>query len=186
MLLAGSWSALRVRALQRADVRVGDALRSAGSSALDRTVVASTDLGSLYAVVSSSATLALTGHRRAAADALGVGALAWTVSQGAKTRVARVRPYEAEGVRRLLRPPTGSSFPSGHATVAAALSTVLARRAAGRPRRWGLLLLGPYVAFTRVYAGVHYPTDVLGGAGLGYLLAAAWPGGPGRRRRARR
>lgn len=175
-LLAGSWLALRAPALQRADVRAGDLLRYAGSREVDRAVVATTDLGSLYAVGAASSVLALAGRRDSAADAAGVGLLAWCVSQRAKTRVRRARPYEAHGTRRLLRPPTGSSFPSGHATVAAALSAVLAERVPARTQRRLLLLLGPYVALTRVYAGVHYPTDVIGGVGMGYLLAAGWRG----------
>lgn len=175
-LLGCSLLMLREPALQRADVRVGDAVRGAGSPRVDRAVVATTDLGSLYAVGATSATLALTGHRTAAADVAGLGGLAWCVSQGAKTRVRRVRPYDAEGSRRLLHPPTGSSFPSGHATVAAALSVVLAEPVARGAGRRALALLGPYVALTRVYAGVHYPTDVLGGVGVGYLLAATWRG----------
>jgi membrane-associated phospholipid phosphatase len=174
-MLAGSVGALRSPALQRADVRTGDTIRAAGAPPLDRAVVATTDLGSLYTVIASSATLAACGRRAAAADVAGVGGIAWAVSQASKKRVRRARPYEADGVRRLLRPPTGSSFPSGHATVAAAISSVLAEHADGRGRK-ALALVGPYVAFTRVYAGVHYPTDVIGGAGLGYLLASGWRG----------
>ena len=177
-LLAGSWSALKVPALQRADVRAGDALRRTGCERVDGAVIATTDLGSLYAVGGASTALAACGRREAAADVAAVGALGWWLSQSAKTRVRRVRPYDSEGTRRLLRPPTGSSFPSGHAAVATAVSLVLAER--GR-RRGGLLAcLGPYVAATRVYAGVHYPTDVLGGVGLGCLLAAGWRGGAAR------
>lgn len=175
-MLAGSWLALRAPTLQRADVRAGDALREAGTRDVDRAVVATTDLGSLYAVSAASSTLALVGRRDIAADAAGVGLLAWLVSQQAKTQVRRARPFEAHGTRRLLRPPTGSSYPSGHATVAAALSAVLSERVPGRTPRRLLLLVGPYVALTRVYAGVHYPTDVIGGAGMGYLLAAGWRG----------
>jgi undecaprenyl-diphosphatase len=34
--------------------------------------------------------------------------------------------------------------------------------------------LAVFVAASRVYVGVHYPSDVLGGAGMGLLLARAW------------
>ncbi|HEY8340991.1 MAG TPA: phosphatase PAP2 family protein, partial [Egibacteraceae bacterium] len=80
------------------------------------------------------------------------------------------------GVRRLVRPPTGSSFPSGHAAVGAAVMTVLADSA---QRRWARTLLhglGAYVGWSRVFVGVHYPTDVLGGAGLGLALGSLWRG----------
>lgn len=175
-LLAGSLAALRSERLQRADVRVGDKLRAMGSPVTDTAVVATTDLGSVYAVLASAATLEAFGKRRTAVDVAAVGLAAWVVSQSGKTRVGRARPYEADGVRRLLRPPTGSSFPSGHAAVAAAISAAMAERAVSTTGRRVLFAVGPYVAASRVYAGVHYPTDVIGGAGIGYLLAAGWRG----------
>jgi membrane-associated phospholipid phosphatase len=175
-LLATAWYALRHPAIQRADVRVGDAVRDLSSPAVDRAVAGTTDLGSVYAVAGIATVLALARRQRTAADVVAVGLAAWSVAQASKTRVRRQRPYEAEGVRRLVRPPTGSSFPSGHAAVGMAVMTVLADRA--RTRRSGLLLrgLGAYVALSRVYAGVHYPTDVIGGAGMGLALGSVWRG----------
>lgn len=179
-LVGAAWGSLRSPAVQRADVRLGDWLRNTGdgaaSSRLDRAVVATTDLGSVYAVLAIGGVLAATGRRGPAADVVGVGLAAWALSEAAKTGVNRVRPYEGDGVRRLVAPPAGSSFPSGHATVATAWSTLAARRAAPRSARWSLRLVGAYVAASRVYAGVHYPTDVVGGAGIGLMLSAAWPG----------
>lgn len=175
-LLVGTWYALKNPAVQRADVRVGDAMRAAGGRRLDFVVTHTTDLGSMYAVLGIAAALAATGRRRTAADALAVGLAAWNIGQHAKRRVRRQRPYESEGVRRLIRPPTGSSFPSGHAAVGAAVFAVLADRS--RSSRTALLLhaVGAYVAASRVYAGVHYPTDVIGGAGTGLAIGAAWRG----------
>ena len=69
------------------------------------------------------------------------------------------------------------SFPSGHATVAVgfygALALILAYRLRGRAR-WivaatGILLV-LLIGFSRLYLGVHYPTDVL----AGYLAAPLW------------
>lgn len=175
-LLAGSWWALTREPCQRLDVRLGDKLRWAGSPRLDRFVTATTDLGSVYAVVGAAVTLAALGRRRVAEDTLAVGLVAWAVSQWAKTGVGRVRPYEADGVRRLVEIPTGSSFPSGHAAVGAAVATVLAQHARPSIGRAGLALVGAYVPATRIHVGVHYPTDVLGGAGLGLLLGSVWRG----------
>lgn len=176
-LLAGSWWTLSSERCQRLDVRIGETLRWAGSRRLDRFVTATTDLGSVYAVLGTAATLGVLGRRRAAEDTLGVGLLAWGLSQGTKTGVRRVRPYdEAEGVRRLIAIPTGSSFPSGHATVGAAVATVLVDHARPSVGRAGLALVGAYVPLSRVHVGVHYPTDVLGGAGLGVLLGSVWRG----------
>jgi undecaprenyl-diphosphatase len=69
------------------------------------------------------------------------------------------------------------SFPSGHATVAVgfygALALILAYHLRG-PARRAVLLLGAAVVlligFSRLYLGVHYPTDVL----VGYLAAPLW------------
>jgi undecaprenyl-diphosphatase len=71
-----------------------------------------------------------------------------------------------------------SSFPSGHATLSAAfyvaLVTVLASRWRSRPRAVAVLtvtvLLVAAIAASRVYLGVHYPTDVAAGG----LLGGAW------------
>ena len=173
--LWGAWRALQHPRLQRADVRIGDAVRWFGTPALDEIAVATTDLGSLYAVGGAAATLAATGRRRVAVDLLAVGVAAWNLSQANKRAVRRARPFQAHGVRRLIKEPTGSSFPSGHAAVGAAMFATLAHHAVGRPlRRRVFGALTAYVPVTRVYVGVHYPTDVVGGAGMGLAIAAAW------------
>lgn len=174
-LAAASWVALRVPAVQRIDVLVGNAVRRSGTPRLDQVVTHTTDLGSMFAVSGMAAVLAASDRRRLAADVLGVGTLAWIGAQASKTRVRRQRPYEVDGVRRLIAAPTGSSFPSGHATVAAAVMGLLSEHA--RPPAASLLrFLAAYVPLSRVYVGVHYPTDVIGGAGLGLLLAGLWRG----------
>ena len=73
--------------------------------------------------------------------------------------------------------PSSYSFPSGHATMAVGfwgLMCVLAAMELRASRRRGLIALGAILAlligFSRVYLGVHYPGDVLGG----YLLATSW------------
>ncbi|MFO8075206.1 MAG: phosphatase PAP2 family protein [Egibacteraceae bacterium] len=175
-LLAAGWSALASPRVARADLAAGQTLRDAGGPAVDRAVVATTDFGSVYAVLSASAVLAALGRRGDAADVAGVGLSAWACSEAAKRVFDRRRPYEADGTRRLLRPPAGSSFPSGHATVATAVGLTLAEGATHSAGRALLTALGPQVAASRVYAGVHYPSDVIGGTGLGTLLATAWRG----------
>jgi membrane-associated phospholipid phosphatase len=175
-LLAGAWYGLSTEPVRQADVRLGDALRGAGSPSVDRAVTLTTDLGSVYAVFGMAGALAVCGRRALAAEVLSLGAVTWAVSQATKTGVRRQRPYEAEGTRRLVNPPTGSSFPSGHAAVGMAVMTVVADRAS-RPATAALVrAVGAYVAASRVYVGVHYPTDVVGGAGMGLALGSAWRG----------
>ncbi len=110
--------------------------------------------------------------REAAAMALSLGGaiLLWHL---VKLLVSRPRPPVEH-----LQSVSGSSYPSGHATQASAfwISLVLAARAAGAPRgaRLTAEALAPVivlaVAASRVYLGVHYPSDVI----AGMLLGAGW------------
>ena len=98
-----------------------------------------------------------------------------------KNLVARPRPCLAlSNVNDLLGCTTSGSMPSAHAANWFALTTVMFlfyRRSA-----WFLFPLAASVAFSRVYCGVHYPSDVTVGAilGAGYAIAlvvsaqAAW------------
>jgi undecaprenyl-diphosphatase len=87
-----------------------------------------------------------------------------------KPLVDRPRPSDTiADADPLLGGTLGSSFPSGHAATSFAGAVVLAylfRR--GLPL---LLLLAAAIAYSRVYLGVHYPSDVLAGAALGAAVA---------------
>jgi membrane-associated phospholipid phosphatase len=61
------------------------------------------------------------------------------------------------------------SFPSGHATTSGAFWAALALLFP--PLRWPLLLVGLYLALTRIFVGAHYPSDVLVGFGWGMWFA---------------
>jgi membrane-associated phospholipid phosphatase len=90
------------------------------------------------------------------------------------TAVARPRPP----VTDWLATATGSSFPSGHTTTSALAAGLLGWSAvrSRAPRHVVVICLAACacwagaVGLTRVYLGVHWPTDVLGG----WLLAAGW------------
>ncbi|WKX71830.1 phosphatase PAP2 family protein [Streptomyces sp. XD-27] len=103
---------------------------------------------------------------------------AYVCSEALKTVVDEERPCRAvTGAAPPIAscPPPGDwSFPSNHATLAAALAVgaVFAWR-----RTAALALpLAALLAFSRVYVGVHYPHDVAAGAVLGAVTAAACAG----------
>jgi len=82
----------------------------------------------------------------------------------------RPRP---EAVRLLLPTPNFPSYPSGHAA-AAFCTAVVVGLSYRRLHWWGLALAGAgLIAFSRVYIGHHYPSDILGGAVLGASVGAA-------------
>jgi undecaprenyl-diphosphatase len=86
-----------------------------------------------------------------------------------KPLVERERPcVELSDVRLLASRKSSLSFPSAHAVNLFAAATVIAHHF----RRIGILALGiaAFVSFSRVYIGVHYPGDILGGALLGVAV----------------
>ena len=86
-----------------------------------------------------------------------------------KPWIARLRPYELNpSIKLLIPPPSGFSFPSGHTQSSFAAASVLRRN-----YKWlgaaamGLAIL---IGFSRLYLSVHFITDVVGGAVIGYCL----------------
>lgn len=89
-----------------------------------------------------------------------------------KDYVCRIRPYEVvEGLSVLIARPTDYSFPSGHAMCSFAAAIVYFRH---QPRRLGvpMLVLAIAISVSRLYIGVHYPSDVIIGAIFGTIIAA--------------
>ena len=91
-----------------------------------------------------------------------------------KNLVGRVRPYElVEGLQCIVPPAHDASFPSGHTGASFASAVSICRQI---PRKYAVffIVLASLIALSRLYVGIHYPTDVLGGLvtgiGIGMLV----------------
>jgi membrane-associated phospholipid phosphatase len=106
---------------------------------------------------------------RPLAAVAGAFLLAQVVSSELKTLTDRPRPsLTFATVHPLVHVPASGAFPSGHATTAAAVAAALwwsSRRASMALGAFALL-----IALSRVWLGVHYPSDVIAGLALGEVL----------------
>jgi undecaprenyl-diphosphatase len=95
-----------------------------------------------------------------------------TSSHALRRLFDRDRPPVANpDLEPLVRVPGDPAFPSGHASTSFACAAVLAWMTPLRPEL--LFLVAALVAFSRIYVGVHYPLDAVGGAALGLAVATA-------------
>jgi undecaprenyl-diphosphatase len=138
-----------------------------------------TELGSIWASVGAAAVLAAAGHRRAASRGLSAAAVTWVAGQGLKRVFGRPRPYDAglDGIHLRIERPNGTSWPSSHPAVLQSFLTVASvDLGAGPVARAALDGLAAAIGMSRVYVGVHFPSDVAGGILLGKAVAAAFDG----------
>jgi undecaprenyl-diphosphatase len=141
---------------------------------LDWLFVGLSRIGTLGLVWIALAALVAFLLRRPSVFVLTVGAVACAdlLAFGLKSVVAVDRPpLRYASPKPLVHVPTDYSFPSGHTATSFAAALVLAR--AVPERAWLFYLLAAAIGFSRIYVGVHYPVDVLGGALLGLLVATA-------------
>ena len=104
-------------------------------------------------------------------EALEASGLALVVDLGLKQAFNRQYPYGVKSNAEFWE--GGKSFPSGHAATSFAFASVLAHRYPhNRWIKWGSLALATGVSVSRYPAKKHYPSDILIGAPLGYLVGA--------------
>lgn len=173
--VAAGWTAALDRAVTVAAVTGRTALLS--EVAVNVTALGSAPVVTLIAILAIAYCLVVRRPRL-------VLALAWTplaflLNEGMKLAVRNPRPVEA-----IIGLPPSYGFPSGHSVAASALFLTLALVAAASSPHPGVrrLLVGAgvgialLVAWSRVYLGVHYFTDVCGGLLLGSAGAIAAAG----------
>ena len=88
-----------------------------------------------------------------------------------KNIVARSRPYEViDGLTSLVGEQSDFSFPSGHTSSAFSVAVVMFML---MPKKYGVpaLIVATLIAYSRLYVGVHYPSDIIGGLIIGILVA---------------
>ncbi|TAJ69709.1 MAG: phosphatase PAP2 family protein [Phenylobacterium sp.] len=156
----------------------GDLTDPVGSKNVEEAVRDITALGgtTLVVLVTVVSVLAFVFHKKRvhAAVMAGVMLAAWGSSQATKALYGRPRPDLVPHEAYVY----SASFPSGHSTMSTAAFLTLAMLVASLEARRrskglayvmaGLVVVG--VGFSRVYLGVHWPTDVL----AGWFLGATW------------
>lgn len=124
-----------------------------------------------YLLIPLLATQGVVGQKAALWMAV-AGLLGVLLYRSLKLRLCRERPYiGCPGVRQEARALDRYSFPSGHTLQAVCLTTIAL--AFFPVLAWVLVPFTVLVAASRVVLGLHYPSDVVAGALIGYVLAEA-------------
>ncbi|MGN0156613.1 MAG: phosphatase PAP2 family protein [Lachnospiraceae bacterium] len=131
------------------------------------------DMGIIWIVI-SLLLLLRKGTRRAGMMSLISLALCFCVTNlFLKNLFNRIRPYEVvNGLELLIEKQKDFSFPSGHSASSFASAVVLYKTL---PKRYGVIILGMafIISLSRLYVGVHYPSDVIAGIMIGTITAIA-------------
>lgn len=105
-------------------------------------------------------------------NTLALGAVSVIISRGITTPLFRFfferpRPFQTFDIESLVSSATSSSFPSGHVTFVVPIAIALwyVNKKAGTWAFIGITLMG----VARIASGVHWPTDILGGALVGVI-----------------
>jgi undecaprenyl-diphosphatase len=160
----------KIRDLDRASFRAIFRLKWTPLTSLMRVFTITGKAGALWGVIAALAFLVTGLEPYKLLVPWAAVAVSWILAEGAKFLFNRARPFISDTeIAPLIKTPSSSSFPSGHAaTAAAGAITLSAVYPAFAP---ALVLSGVIVALSRVYLGVHYPFDVLAGLLIGTATA---------------
>jgi uncharacterized protein (TIRG00374 family) len=125
--------------------------------------------GTIFGVLIIAAVAYIARKKRISFDLLLTGGAAWIFSHLLKILVARERPVAL--LEPILRETTavGFAFPSGHTTIVTAMAIVLTPHIKKKYRKY-IWLFVLVIGLGRIYLGVHFPTDVIGGFFLGAFI----------------
>jgi len=159
------------------EIRVLDWIQSVRTPAMDSLMCFITKLGNAGMIWILLTSILLLTPRKRKSGAILAAALCVNIllcNGILKNLFCRIRPCDVNtSVRLLIAKPNDFSFPSGH--TAASFAAVAALYLAGERKIWKTaLVFAVFMAFSRLYLYVHYPTDIFGGIIVG--IAAGYIG----------
>ena len=159
------------RAIARVDVRLYRVLREdAQTAVLEAPIKRFSSLGEhalIWLVLGGGGALVDARRRSRWLRAMGAVVIAYVLNTALKLVVRRHRP-RLEQLPALISTPTSLSFPSAHASSSFAAARAYSALMPGAP----LYAVALAMALSRVYLGVHYPSDIAAGAVLGTIVGS--------------
>jgi len=159
------------RAIARVDVRLYRVLREdAQTAVLEAPIKRFSSLGEhalIWLVLGGGGALVDARRRSSWLRAMGAVVIAYVLNTALKLVVRRHRP-RLEQLPALISTPTSLSFPSAHASSSFAAARAYSALMPGAP----LYAVALAMALSRVYLGVHYPSDIAAGAVLGTIVGS--------------
>jgi undecaprenyl-diphosphatase len=148
-------------------------LRSSFLTPIFRLITSLGDFGSIWLVISIFLILYKKTRRIGLYALLGYVLCSLSVDILLKNIVQRPRPFTLyEAIIPLIKEPSSYSFPSGHTVKAFSVAFILYRI---WDKRIGVvfIIIASLIAFSRIYLGVHFFSDIVGGILVGWVISMA-------------
>jgi undecaprenyl-diphosphatase len=151
------------------DIQIFSAIRSIQTPALDVSMAAITSIATFYiGLPVIVAFLIIKRQKKATADLVIALAIGLVISFLIKLVIMRPRPEDISFLSCIVSA-NFSSFPSDHSLIAFTMAVIFSKHFK-KYKSW-FFSLACLIGLSRIYLGVHYPTDVLAGAYLGLIVA---------------